>query len=284
VPSRDCGLSLLLHDAYVSVADRRARFRELHSREQIFVMPNPWDVGSARLLESLGFEALATTSAGFAWSLGKLDQQVTRDELVAHVRAVTDATSLPLNVDSERCYPDDPGGIGETVRLLAEAGASGFSIEDYNPATDAIDDVSDSVDRVREAAQAAHALPEPMVLTARCENHLHGVEDLEDTISRLVAYRDAGADVVYAPALTELDDIARLVREVGIPVNVLALPSAPAVAELANVGVRRVSIGGSLARAAYGALVDGAQEILRQGTSSYAQKGASRDALQKALG
>ena len=247
-------------------------------------MPNPWDVGSAKLLESLGFEALATTSAGYAWSLGKLDQQVTREELVAHVRAVTDATSVPLNVDSERCYPDDPGGVGETVRLLAEAGASGCSIEDYNPATDAIDDVGEAADRVREAAQAAPSPAEPMVLTARCENHLHGVDDLDDTIARLIAYRDAGADVLYAPALTDLHDIARLVREVGIPVNVLALPSAPSVAELANVGVRRVSIGGSLARAAYGALVEGAEELLREGTSSYAQKGASRDALQNALG
>jgi 2-methylisocitrate lyase-like PEP mutase family enzyme len=137
---------------------------------------------------------------------------------------------------------------------------------------------------VHEAAQAAHALAEPMVLTARCENHLHGVDDLDDTIARLIAYRDAGADVLYAPALTDLDDIDRLVREVAIPVNVLALPSAPSVAELANVGVRRVSIGGSLARAAYGALVQGAEELLREGTSSYAQKGAPRDALQKALG
>src|SRR5205814_6896711 len=143
-----------------------AGFRELHEREQLFVMPNPWDVGSARLLASLGFEALATTSAGFAWSLGKVDQTVTRDELVAHVRTVAAATPLPLNVDSERCYPDDPGGVAETVRLLAEAGAAGCSIEDYDPAGDAIDDVEVAAARVREAAEAKGDL----VLTGRAEN------------------------------------------------------------------------------------------------------------------
>jgi 2-methylisocitrate lyase-like PEP mutase family enzyme len=173
-----------------------ARFRELHEREQLFVMPNPWDVGSAKLLASLGFEALATTSAGFAWSLGKVDQTVTRDELLAHVRALA-ATPLPLNVDSERCFPDEPGGVAETVRLLAEAGAAGFSIEDYDPARDAIDDVEVAAERVRVAAEAKGDL----VLTGRAENHLHGVDDLDDTIARLLAYRDAGADVVYAPEL-----------------------------------------------------------------------------------
>ena len=261
-----------------------ACFRELHDRDELFLMPNPWDVGSAKLLASLGFEALATTSAGFAWSLGKLDQQVTRDELVAHVSAIAEATSVPLNVDSERCYPDDPGGVADTVRLLAEAGAAGCSIEDYNPATDAIDAVAVAAAHVAEAAEAAHGLSESMVLTARCENHLHGIEDLDDTITRLVAYRDAGADVVYAPGLTDLDRIARLVEAVSIPVNVLALPDAPSVSELASIGVRRVSIGSSLARAAYGALVAGAEELLTTGTSRYAESGASRDALRKAFG
>ena len=142
----------------MNAGERRARFRELHEREQLFVMPNPWDVGSARILASAGFEALATTSAGFAWSLGKLDQQVTRDELVAHVADLSAATELPLNVDSERCYPDDPGGVAETVRLLAEAGAAGCSIEDYDPQTGAIDDVGLAAERVAEAAEAAHGL------------------------------------------------------------------------------------------------------------------------------
>src|SRR5215471_13432780 len=139
----------------MSVADRRARFRSLHSTDGLFVMPNPWDIGSARLLASLGFEALATTSAGYAWSLGKLDQRVTREELVAHVRLLAEATSLPLNVDSERCYPDDPGGVAETVALLADAGAAGFSIEDYDPVADRIADVEVAAGRVAVAAEAA---------------------------------------------------------------------------------------------------------------------------------
>jgi len=162
----------------MTVADRRARFRALHAGEELFVMPNPWDIGSAKLLAECGFQALATTSAGYAWALGKLDQQVTRDELVEHVARVAEATSLPLNVDSERCYPDDPGGVAETVRLLAEAGAAGFSIEDWNPATGRIDDLEVAAERVAIAAEAAHALAEPMVLTGRAENHLHGVDDL----------------------------------------------------------------------------------------------------------
>jgi 2-methylisocitrate lyase-like PEP mutase family enzyme len=243
-------------------------------------MPTPWDVGSARLLASLGFEALATTSAGFAWSLGKMDTTVTRDELVAHVRALAAATPLPLNVDSERCYPDEPGGVAETVRLLAEAGAAGCSIEDYDPARDAIDDVEVAAAWVREAVEAKGDL----VLTARAENHLHGVDDLDDTIARLVAYRDAGADVVYAPGLADLEQIAAVVEAVGVPVNVLALPHGPSVAELASVGVRRVSTGGALARAAYGALIEAAQELKEHGTSRYSERGAPRDALQTAFG
>jgi 2-methylisocitrate lyase-like PEP mutase family enzyme len=247
-------------------------------------MPNPWDIGSARLLASCGFEALATTSAGFAWSLGKLDQQVTRDELVAHVASLAAATDLPLNVDSERCYPDDSGGVAETVALLAEAGAAGFSIEDYDPAADRIDDVGLAAERVAEAAEAAHGLAEPLVLTGRAENHIHGVDDLEDTIARLIAYRDAGADVVYAPGLTDRGQIARVVEAVAAPVNVLALPTGPSVAELGSAGVRRVSTGGLLARAAYGALMAGAGELLTEGTSLYGESGVSREALRAAFG
>jgi len=259
--------------------DRRARFRELHRRNQLFVMPNPWDVGSALLLAARGFEALATTSAGFAWSIGKVDQTVTRDELVTHVASLAAATSLPLNVDSERCFPDDPGGVAETVALLAEAGAAGFSIEDYDPALDRIDDVEVAAEAVRVAAEAAQGL----VLTARAENHLHGVDDLDDTISRLLAYQDAGADVVYAPGLVDLEQIAAVVEAVGVPVNVLALSNGPSVSELASVDVRRVSTGGALARSAYGALLSAAQELLEAGTSRYAEHGAARDALQSAF-
>ena len=263
--------------------DRRMRFRGLHAREDAFVMPNPWDVGSARLLESLGFEALATTSSGFAWSIGKPDQAVSRDELVVHVARLTSATSLPLNVDSERCYPDDPGGVAETVGLLAEAGAAGFSIEDYDPASGRIDDVEAAAARVAIAAEAAHGLPDPLVLTCRAENHIRGVDDLDDTVSRLIAYREAGADVLYAPGLAALEQIARVVEAVGVPLNVLALPHGPAVSELDSVGVRRISTGGALARSAYGALLAGAQELLADGTSSYAAGGPSGEALEAAL-
>jgi len=246
-------------------------------------MPNPWDVGSARLLETSGFEALATTSAGFAWSIGKLDQSVTREELVTHVAGLVDATSVPLNVDSERCYPDDPGGVAETVALLAEVGAAGLSIEDYDPASGAMDDVAVSAQRVAEVAEAAHRLADPMVVTGRAENHIRGVDDLDDTIARLMAYRDAGADAVYAPGLSDLDQIADVVEAVGIPVNVLALPGGPSIAELASVGVRRVSTGSLLAGAAYAALIAAEQELLIDGTSRYAESAVPRDLLKDAF-
>jgi 2-methylisocitrate lyase-like PEP mutase family enzyme len=268
----------------VTPTERRARFKELHGRGQLFVMPNPWDVGSAKLLAAQGFEALATTSAGLAWSLGKLDQQVTRDELVAHVAAVANATPLPLNVDSERCYPDDSGGVARTVALLADAGAAGFSIEDYDPAAERIDDLALAVERVGVAAAAAHGMSEPLVLTGRCENHIRGVDDLDDTIARLVAYRDAGADVVYAPGLRDLDQIRAVVEAVGVPVNVLALRGGPSVEELESVGVRRISTGGALAAAAYGALWAGTTELRSSGTSEYASGSVPRDALDDAFG
>jgi 2-methylisocitrate lyase-like PEP mutase family enzyme len=262
---------------------RRTRFAELHAGAELFVMPNPWDVGSARLLASLGFEALATTSQGFAWSLGKLDQQVSRDELVAHVLQLADATELPLNIDSERCYPDEPGGIGETVALLADAGAAGFSIEDYDPSTGTIDDAGLAAERVAIAAEANRCLSTAMVLTGRAENHIRGVDDLDDTITRLVAYRDAGADAVYAPGLTTIEQIAAVVGALRCPVNVLAVPGAPPIAELAAAGVRRVSTGSLLASRAYGALVSGATVLRDDGTSAYAEGAlggaAARDAF-----
>jgi 2-methylisocitrate lyase-like PEP mutase family enzyme len=267
-----------------SVDERRSRFRELHARPQLFVMPNPWDVGSARLLEAAGFEALATTSAGFAWTLGRRDQQVTRDELVRHVAALAAAISVPLNVDSERCFPDDPGGVAETTRLLADAGAAGLSVEDYDPSAGRIEDVAVAAERVAAVAGAAHDLGSPMVVTGRAENHLHGVDDLDDTIARLIAYRDAGADAVYAPGLTDLDRIRRVVAEVEVPVNVLALPAGPRVADLESAGVRRVSTGGALARAAYGAALAGAEELRTAGTARYAAEAPGTGEIQAALG
>lgn len=234
-------------------------FRSLHD-DGTFVMPNPWDRGSVKLLEELGFPALATTSAGFARSIGKSDQQVTRDELVAHVADLTAFASVPLNVDSERLFPDEPGGIGESVRLLADAGAAGCSIEDYDPARRAIVPVDEATSAVRAAAEACAA--HGVVLTARAENHLYGGTDLDDTIDRLVAYRDAGAEVLYAPLLLEASDIDRVVREVGAPINVLGVPGTPSVAELRDLGVRRVSTGGLLQSLAYDAARQAASALL----------------------
>lgn len=250
---------------------RRARFFDLHARDEVFVMPNPWDVGSARLLEGLGFEALATTSAGFAWSQGRDDYGITRDELVRHVAAVTDAVDVPVNVDSERCFADDGdlGAIADTVRQLHEAGAAGCSIEDWNGPTGRIDPIGVAAERVAAAAEAAHRGDDPLVLTARCENLLHGVDDLDDVIARLVAYSAAGADCLYAPGLDTVERIRAVVDAVDRPVNVLARPHGPTVAEIGAAGGRRVSTGGALASSAYGQLMLGARELLASGTSTY---------------
>jgi 2-methylisocitrate lyase-like PEP mutase family enzyme len=234
-------------------------FRALH-RQGTFVMPNPWDRGSARILADLGFKALATTSAGFARSIGKNDQQVTRDELVTHVAELTAVVDIPLNVDSECLFPDDPGGITETVRLLAEAGASGCSIEDFRPKVGSIISIGDATEAVREAAAACRE--HGVVLTARCENLLYAAGDLDDTIARLIAYREAGAEVLYPPGLVEAADITRVVTEVGAPVNVLAFPGSPPIDQLAELGVRRVSTGGALQTNAYKAMRRDAEALL----------------------
>ena len=248
------------------IDDARRAFRDLHE-SGTFVLPNPWDVGSALLLEQLGFRALATTSSGFAATLGRGDQKVTRDELVAHVAALTAAVEVPVNVDAERGYASDPEGVARTVELLAEAGASGVSIEDYDPDAAAILPVEAAAERI--AAAAAVCDRHGVVLTGRAENHLYGAGDLDDTIARLTAYRDAGATCVYAPGLTDVGEIARVVAETGAPVNVLAMRHGPSVADLAGAGVRRVSTGGALAWAAYGALVRAAEELRDAGTSNY---------------
>lgn len=253
----------------------RTRFHELHQADEIFVMPNPWDVGSARMLESLGFPALATTSSGFAWSRGRTDGAMTLDELVDHVAALTAEISVPLNVDSERCFAEDLAGVAETVGRLADAGAAGCSIEDWDPTAGVIDPFDKAVSRVGAAVAAANE--SGMVLTARAENQLRGVDDLDDTIRRLVAYREEGAHCLYAPGLTVAADIARVVTEVGAPINVLAMNAGPIVSELAGLGVRRVSTGGALARAAYAAAIAGATEILEIGSSSYVGTVTSAD-------
>lgn len=261
--------------------DLRDRFRALHE-SGTFLLPNPWDVGSARLLEGLGFRALATTSSGLAASLGKLDQQVTRDELVAHVAAVAAAVTVPLSVDAERGFADHPAGLAETVDLLAEAGAAGISIEDYDPVSGRIETTEMGAERV--AAAAGACARHGIVLTARAENYLYGHDDLDDTIGRLRAYRAAGADVVYAPGLRTSADIARLVESSAAPVNVLAVAGAPNVAELTRLGVRRVSTGGALAWAAYGSLRDAARELKETGTTTFRARALTANEVQDAFG
>jgi 2-methylisocitrate lyase-like PEP mutase family enzyme len=242
-------------------AARNAHFREMHA-SGTFIIPNPYDIGSARLLEGMGFTALATTSAGFAGTLGRLDMAITRDELVPHVAALAASVEVPLNVDAERCFAETPEGIAETIELLADAGAAGISIEDWNPERNHIDPLEMATARVKAAATQARA--RGVVITARAENHLHGVTDLADTLNRLRAYLDAGADVIYAPGLTTPDQIAQVVA-LGAPVNVLLMPSTPTVPQLTDLGVRRISTGGALAAFAQGAMVAAAQQLLDGG-------------------
>jgi 2-methylisocitrate lyase-like PEP mutase family enzyme len=260
---------------------RYQRFLDLHRSEDLFLMPNPPDAGTARILASLGFAALATTSSGHAATLGRHDQTVTRSELLEHVAALADSVDIPINADSERLFADAPEEIAEPIELLIQAGASGCSIEDYDPKAAAIDPLDKSVERV-EAAVAA--CKDRLVLTARAENHLYGNDDLADTVRRLCAFRDAGADCVYAPGLTTLADIATIVEEVAIPVNVLIMPTGPTVAELEQVGVRRVSTGGLLTWAAYGALADAARELLDHGTADFTASGLSVTDRRRAFG
>jgi 2-methylisocitrate lyase-like PEP mutase family enzyme len=251
-------------------AARAQQFRALHQGPEMFLLPNPWDAGSARLFEWLGYAALATTSGGFAATLARLDGQVTLDEALAHGAEIAAATSLPVSADLENGFADEPAGVAETIRLAAAAGLAGCSVEDYTQRDDQpIYDPGLARDRIAAAAEAARGTPGPLVLTARAENYLHGRPDLADTIARLQAYQEAGADALYAPGLTSLDDIRTVVREVDRPVNVLALASGPAIPDLAAAGVRRVSVGSAFAQAAYGAAVQAAREFREQGSYAF---------------
>jgi 2-methylisocitrate lyase-like PEP mutase family enzyme len=251
-------------------AQRAAAFRALHERPGAFLLPNPWDAGTARLLASLGFEALATTSLGLANALGRPDGAgaVSRQEVLDNCRAIAGATDLPVNADLENGYADEPRAAAEIIRLAAEAGAAGGSLEDAtgDPARP-IYDFALAVERVHAAVEVARALPVPFVLTARAENLLHDRHDLDDTIRRLQAFERAGADVLYAPGLRDLDTIRTVVAAVGRPLNVVATTLDPAitVAELADAGVKRVSVGGSLSRLALAAFLRGAREMRERG-------------------
>jgi 2-methylisocitrate lyase-like PEP mutase family enzyme len=264
-------------------AAKARRFLELHVPGTPLLMPNPWDAGSARLLASLGFEALATTSSGFAATLGRLDRGVTRDEAIAHAASVVAATELPVSADLEDCFASSRGGVGETLGLALEAGLAGCSIEDYSGGE--VLEVAVAAARVAEAASVAHAGAVPFVLTARAENHLYGTGDLADTIARLRAYAEAGADVLYAPGLRSLAEVRAVVSAVMRPVNVLALQGMPSVAELAEAGVARISTGGAFAFAGLGAVVEAARELREEGTYGYWPRArAGSEVAKKAFG
>lgn len=252
-------------------------FKTLHERPGVFAIPNPWDAGSAKMLANLGFEALATTSAGLAFSLGKPDgaRAISREESLRNARTIVDATNLPVSADLENGYGDEPETCAETIRLAAAVGLVGGSIED---ATGRIEDpiypLDLSVERIRAAVKAARELSFPFMLTARAENFLHGRHDLKDTIRRLEAFADAGADVLYAPGLKTREEIMAVVKAVTPkPVNVVMglVGVNLSLNELADIGVKRVSLGSTLARAAYGAFLEAAEEIHRQGTFTFAQ-------------
>jgi 2-methylisocitrate lyase-like PEP mutase family enzyme len=266
--------------------ERAERFRALHNGPAPLLLPNPWDVGSAKLLASLGFAALATSSSGFAAALGRLDGQVSREEALVHAAAVVRATGLPVTADLENGFADDPAEVAETVRLAVDAGLAGCSIEDYTrDDASPVYDRALAAERIAAAAEAAAASPVRLVLTARAENYLHGRPDLADTIARLQAYQEAGADVLYAPGLTSLADIRSLVSSVDRPVNVLALATAPPVPELAAAGVRRISLGGGLTWAAYAAVAGAVTEWREQGSYGFLERArAGRDAARAAFG
>lgn len=253
--------------------EKAERFRALHERKQAFVIPNPWDVGTALVLEKLGYEALATTSAGFAFTVGKEDNTVDLRVLMQHVTALTAASDLPVSVDLGNGFGDAPQTVAETIRLAAEAGAVGGSVEDYTgDESRPFYSHKEAAERVVAAAEAAKALPFPFTLTARAENYLYGKPDLSDTIRRLQLYQEAGANVLYAPGITTREQIAEVVRAVDRPVNVLVgLPGLTlSLKELSELGVRRVSVGSGLCRAAMGAFLRAAREMQEKGTFTWA--------------
>jgi 2-methylisocitrate lyase-like PEP mutase family enzyme len=262
----------------VTQAEKGIAFRALHGRSRAFIIPNPWDAGTARLLALLGFEALATTSAGCAFAAGQPDNRMDRQAVIAQVSAIVSATALPVSADLENGFGDAPEIVAQTIRLAADAGVAGGSVEDMSrEAGHPIYPREFAAERVRAAAEAARALSFPFTLTARAENYLVGRPDLRDTIERLQAYQEAGADVLYAPGLTSADEIAEVVRSVDRPVNVImGLRGVPlTLAELSAMGVRRVSVGSALSRVALGAFLAAAREMRDYGTFAFADDAVS---------
>lgn len=262
----------------VTQAEKGKKFRALHERKGAFIIPNPWDAGTAKLLAHLGFEALATTSMGYAFSQGRRDMTLNREETLQYAQQIAGATELPVSADLEKGFGDKPEDAAETIKLAAGAGVVGGSIEDATGRTDApMYELEEAATRVRAAVEVARSLPFAFTLTARAENYLHGRPDLKDTIKRLQAYQEAGADVLYAPGLATKEDIAEVVRSVDRPVNVvMGLRGVQlSLAELAAMGVKRVSVGSALARTALGAFLRAAQEMKERGSFTFAAGAAN---------
>jgi 2-methylisocitrate lyase-like PEP mutase family enzyme len=248
-------------------AEKARQFLALHKPGEPLLLPNPWDLGSARVLASLGFQALATTSSGAAMTLGRTDGSLSRGEALEHARAMAGFSDLPVSADLENGFADAPAEVARTVVLAMDTGLAGCSIEDYSGS--GLYDIGLATERIAAAADVAHLGEVPFVLTARAENHIRGNPDLADTITRLQAYQEAGADVLYAPGLTDLADIRQVVASVDRPVNILTFAGCPAVADLAAAGVSRISVGGAFCNTAYGALADAATELRDRGTYGY---------------
>ncbi|WNV10979.1 isocitrate lyase/phosphoenolpyruvate mutase family protein [Tardiphaga sp. 709] len=269
----------------ISTAEKRANFRKLHE-SGCFVLPNPWDVGSARYLAHLGFKALASTSAGYAWSTGRPDNKVTADDVIEHLALLSAATDLPVNADFENGFADDPAGVAANVARAVASGISGLSIENSTGRADQplYDDVL-AVERIKAARAAIDGVDPAVMLVARCEGFLHGERDLTKTTARLVAFAEAGADCLYAPGVASDAEITTLVQALGgKPLNVLTVQPTMTVQHLASLGVRRISVGGSLARMAWAGFMQASQEIAGQGTFTAFANGARGGELNKLFG
>jgi 2-methylisocitrate lyase-like PEP mutase family enzyme len=261
-----------------SQADKAELFRTLHVPGTPLLTPNAWDEGSARLFASIGCTAIATTSGGFAATRGRLDGAMNRDEVLAHCGVLVSAVDVPVSADLENCFADAPEGVAATITDAIALGLAGGSVEDFTgQRDDPIYELGHAAERVRAAAEAAHQGPVPFVLTARAENYLHGRVDLTDTIARLQAYQEAGADVLFAPRVVDPAELRQLLAAVDVPVSVLITPEAPAIGELAELGVSRISVGGAITAAAYGFAIEAVKQLQEAGTANYwAMAGAAR--------
>ena len=262
----------------LSQAEKGENFLSMHHEEGAFIIPNPWDIGTARLLAQLGYKALATTSAGYAFSIGQRDNTIDRETMMRHVSDIVGASNLPVSADLENGFGDSPEAVAETIQLSSKVGLVGASIEDATNQKDSpIYEFECAVDRIRAAVEAKRSFSHPFVLTGRSENYLVGRPDLKDTIKRLQAYQEAGADVLYAPGVTNKDDIAAIVSSVDLPVNVvMGLQGVKlSLAELSDIGVKRISVGSALSRTALGAFLRAAKEMLEDGTFNFADDAVS---------